>query len=85
MEKTLWMLWWNLCYQYVNKPKSSQLSSDFAQAKEEIFIADWFLSPFIYLRRERNEAPFLDDRYRLDNLLVARAEAGVMVISYPLP
>jgi len=52
-------------------------------AKEEIFIADWFLSPFIYLRRERNEAPFLDDRYRLDNLLVARAEAGVMIYILP--
>jgi phospholipase D1/2 len=38
-------------------------------AKEEIFIADWWLSPEIYLKR-----PFVDgDYWRLDKILERKA------------
>ena len=38
-------------------------------AKEEIFIADWWLSPEIYLKR-----PTVDrDKWRLDNMLHRKA------------
>ncbi|KRT80725.1 hypothetical protein AMK59_5302 [Oryctes borbonicus] len=44
-------------------------------AKEEIYIADWWLSPEIYLKR-----PALDgDYWRLDKLLQRKAEAGVKI------
>ncbi|KAI4462630.1 phospholipase d [Holotrichia oblita] len=44
-------------------------------AKEEIFIADWWLSPEIYLKR-----PALDgDYWRLDKLLRRKAEEGVRI------
>nr|CAD7265320.1 unnamed protein product [Timema shepardi] len=46
-------------------------------AKEEIFIADWWLSPEIYLKR-----PITDedgDFWRLDKVLARKAEAGVKV------
>ncbi|XP_069776233.1 phospholipase D1-like isoform X2 [Narcine bancroftii] len=44
------------------------------QAKEEIFIADWWLSPEIYLKR-----PAKDNYWRLDNLLKHKAEQGVKI------
>ncbi|XP_077171610.1 phospholipase D2 isoform X2 [Paroedura picta] len=44
------------------------------QAKEEIFIADWWLSPEIYLKR-----PAQTDNWRLDLLLKRKAEEGVRV------
>ncbi|KAK9753640.1 PX domain [Popillia japonica] len=44
-------------------------------AKEEIFIADWWLSPEIYLKR-----PAVDgDYWRLDKLLRRKAEEGVRI------
>ncbi|GJQ65160.1 Pld [Trypoxylus dichotomus] len=44
-------------------------------AKEEIYIADWWLSPEIYLKR-----PALDgDYWRLDKLLQRKAEEGVKI------
>ncbi|KAG0172715.1 Phospholipase D1 [Apophysomyces sp. BC1015] len=44
-------------------------------AKSEIYIADWWLSPELYLRRppEKNQA------FRLDRLLQRKAQEGVMI------
>lgn len=47
----------------------------FAEAQESIFILDWWLTPELYLRRP----PSKNERYRLDKLLKAAAERGVMV------
>ncbi|XP_074081518.1 phospholipase D2 isoform X2 [Macrotis lagotis] len=44
------------------------------QAQEEIFIADWWLSPEIYLKR-----PAQSDDWRLDIMLKKKAEEGVRV------
>ncbi|CAG9767038.1 unnamed protein product [Ceutorhynchus assimilis] len=44
-------------------------------AKEEIFITDWWLSPEIYLKRPA----IVGDYWRLDKLLQRKAEAGVLV------
>ncbi|XP_053219095.1 phospholipase D2 [Podarcis raffonei] len=45
-----------------------------AQAKEEIFITDWWLSPEIYMKR-----PAQSDEWRLDLLLKHKAEQGVRI------
>jgi len=45
-------------------------------AQRFICIADWYLSPEVYLKRD--VLP-LDARYRLDNLLRSKAEQGVQV------
>lgn len=44
-------------------------------AKEEIFIANWWLSPEIYMKRPSVEG----DYWRLDKILQRKAEAGVKV------
>jgi len=44
-------------------------------AKESIYILDWWLSPELYLRRP----PAHNERYRLDKMLHAAAERGVDV------
>ncbi|KAM9311156.1 phospholipase D2 [Gastrophryne carolinensis] len=44
------------------------------QAREEIFITDWWLSPEVYLKR-----PARNDNWRLDIILLRKAEAGVRV------
>ncbi|KAG9294883.1 hypothetical protein G9A89_003223 [Geosiphon pyriformis] len=44
-------------------------------AKTEIYIEDWWLSPELYLRRP----PTLNKEYRLDSLLLKKAEEGVMI------
>jgi len=60
----------------------SDLADDIKQAKNEIFITDWWLSPEIYLKRP---IPLIDGKpdekneWRLDNLLKAKAEAGVKI------
>jgi phospholipase D1/2 len=46
-----------------------------AEAREEILILDWWLSPELYLRRP----PSLNEQYRVDNMLKAAAERGVKV------
>ncbi|KAF7558729.1 hypothetical protein G7046_g5430 [Stylonectria norvegica] len=51
------------------------VSEALEQAKESIFILDWWLSPELYLRRP----PSKNERYRLDNMLKAAAERGVKV------
>ena len=45
------------------------------QAKETIYIADWWLSPELFLRRP----PFYNQEWRLDQVLKRRAEAGVKI------
>ncbi|GAB1316674.1 hypothetical protein MFIFM68171_06884 [Madurella fahalii] len=45
------------------------------EARESIYILDWWLSPELYLRRP----PASNERYRLDNLLKAAAERGVRI------
>ncbi|KAI9496611.1 hypothetical protein BDB00DRAFT_758105, partial [Zychaea mexicana] len=44
-------------------------------AKSEIYIADWWLSPELYLRRP----PATNEEFRIDRLLKRKAEEGVMV------
>ncbi|XP_042327906.1 phospholipase D2 [Sceloporus undulatus] len=44
------------------------------QAKEEIFITDWWLSPEVYMKR-----PAQSDEWRLDLILKHKAEEGVHV------
>ncbi|TGJ78196.1 hypothetical protein E0Z10_g10568 [Xylaria hypoxylon] len=43
------------------------------EARESIYILDWWLSPELYLRRP----PSRNEKYRLDNMLLAAAERGV--------
>ncbi|KAI0160996.1 phospholipase D/nuclease [Hypoxylon sp. FL1284] len=45
------------------------------EARESIYILDWWLSPELYLRRP----PSRNEQYRLDNMLKAAAERGVEV------
>ncbi|ORY59662.1 uncharacterized protein BCR38DRAFT_488681 [Pseudomassariella vexata] len=45
------------------------------QAKETIYIADWWLSPELFLRRP----PYYNQEWRLDQILKRRAEAGVKI------
>ncbi|TDZ40589.1 Phospholipase D1 [Colletotrichum spinosum] len=51
------------------------VSEAIEQARESIYILDWWLSPELYLRRP----PSANERYRLDNLLKAAAERGVKI------
>ncbi|AEO67151.1 uncharacterized protein THITE_2115977 [Thermothielavioides terrestris NRRL 8126] len=44
-------------------------------AKETIYIADWWLSPELFLRRP----PYFNQEWRLDQVLKRRAEAGVKI------
>ena len=45
------------------------------QAKESIYIADWWLSPELFLRRP----PYHNQEYRLDKLLKKKAAEGVKI------
>lgn len=45
------------------------------RAKESIYIADWWLSPELFLRRP----PYLNQEWRLDQVLKRAAERGVKV------
>ncbi|CAK7205768.1 hypothetical protein SEUCBS139899_008547 [Sporothrix eucalyptigena] len=51
------------------------VSEALVQARETIYILDWWLSPELYLRRP----PSRNEQYRLDNMLKAAAERGVQV------
>lgn len=60
---------------YVNgKDYFADLADALEQAKEEIFITDWWLSPEIFLKR-----PATDNYWRLDEILKRKAEQGVKV------
>ncbi|KAG5456803.1 MAG: hypothetical protein BJ554DRAFT_3348, partial [Olpidium bornovanus] len=57
-------------------------------AKRTIYVADWWLSPELYLRRP----PALNREYRLDRILRAKAQEGVQIrifvykeVTYALP
>lgn len=52
----------------------SDLADALEQAKEEIFITDWWLSPEIHLKR-----PATDNYWRLDQILRRKAEQGVKI------
>ena len=45
------------------------------RAKEVIYIADWWLSPELFMRRP----PYYNQEWRLDQILKRRAEAGVKI------
>ncbi len=45
------------------------------RAKETIYIADWWLSPELFLRRP----PYYNQEWRIDQVLKRRAEAGVKI------
>ncbi|CAJ2502101.1 Uu.00g049540.m01.CDS01 [Anthostomella pinea] len=45
------------------------------QAKETIYIEDWWLSPELFMRRP----PYFNQDFRLDRILKRRAEAGVKI------
>ncbi|KAF9881513.1 phospholipase [Colletotrichum karsti] len=51
------------------------VSEALEQAKETIYIADWWLSPELFLRRP----PHFNQEWRLDQVLKRRAEAGVKI------
>ncbi|KAI1491290.1 hypothetical protein F5X96DRAFT_678512 [Biscogniauxia mediterranea] len=51
------------------------VSEALEQAKETIYIADWWLSPELFLRRP----PYFNQEWRLDYILKRRAEAGVKI------
>jgi len=51
------------------------VSTALEQAKETIYIADWWLSPEVFLRRPA----FFNQEWRLDQILKRRAEAGVQI------
>uniref|UniRef100_A0AAQ5ZH31 Phospholipase n=1 Tax=Amphiprion ocellaris TaxID=80972 RepID=A0AAQ5ZH31_AMPOC len=52
----------------------ADLADALEQAKEEIFITDWWLSPEVFLKR-----PATDNHWRLDEILKRKAEQGVKV------
>ncbi|KAH6683502.1 phospholipase D p1 [Plectosphaerella plurivora] len=51
------------------------VSEALEKATETIYIADWWLSPELFLRRP----PFHNQEWRLDEVLKRRAEAGVKI------
>ncbi|XP_074467249.1 phospholipase D2 [Sebastes fasciatus] len=52
----------------------ADLADALEQAKEEIFITDWWLSPEVFLKR-----PATENYWRLDEILKRKAEQGVKV------
>ncbi|XP_028322528.1 phospholipase D1 isoform X2 [Gouania willdenowi] len=52
----------------------ADLADALEQAKEEIFITDWWLSPEVFLKR-----PATDNYWRLDHILHRKAEQGVKI------
>ncbi|GMT14733.1 hypothetical protein PFISCL1PPCAC_6030 [Pristionchus fissidentatus] len=53
----------------------SQAADMMELAREEIFIADWWLSPEIYMKRPATEGT----KWRLDQILKRKAEQGVKI------
>ncbi|XP_076175596.1 phospholipase D isoform X1 [Ptiloglossa arizonensis] len=54
----------------------SAVADALENAKEEIFIADWWLSPEIYMKRPATDS---NDDWRLDKILQRKASEGVKV------
>ncbi|RNA40556.1 phospholipase D1 [Brachionus plicatilis] len=64
-----------LCRWYVNSSTYMEhIMHALNGAQEEIYIADWWLCPELYLKR-----PTDDFEYRLDKILLNKAKAGVKV------
>lgn len=64
-----------LCKWYVNSSTYMEhIMHALNSAQEEIFIADWWLCPELYLKR-----PTDDSNYRLDKILLKKAKQGVKV------
>lgn len=55
--------------------KTQAASVALEQAKETIYIEDWWLSPELFMRR----TPHGNQEWRLDQILKRRAEAGVKI------
>ncbi|XP_048769180.1 phospholipase D1-like isoform X3 [Ostrea edulis] len=53
----------------------SAVANALEEAKEEIFISDWWLSPEIYMKRPITEG----NKWRLDRILQRKAESGVKI------
>ncbi|OTB06523.1 hypothetical protein M426DRAFT_318926 [Hypoxylon sp. CI-4A] len=51
------------------------VSQALEEARESVYILDWWLSPELYLRRP----PSRNEQYRLDNMLQAAADRGVEI------
>ena len=56
----------------------SDLAEAIMAAKQSIMVADWMLSPEVYLKRHRLHG-VLSQEWRLDNLLQRKAREGVMI------
>lgn len=64
-----------LCRWYVNAAGYMEAVMDgLSNAKEEIFITDWWLCPELFLKR-----PTDDLQYRLDKILLRKAKEGVKI------
>ena len=55
----------------------SYLTSVLARAKHQIFITDWFISPFVMLRRDFSKNS--PETFQLNNVLLKKAEQGVKI------
>uniref|UniRef100_A0A8C3AZZ6 Phospholipase n=1 Tax=Cyclopterus lumpus TaxID=8103 RepID=A0A8C3AZZ6_CYCLU len=66
---------------YVNgRAYFADLADALEQAKEEIFITDWWLSPEVFLKR-----PATDNYWRLDEILKRKAVRALLVLSVTSP
>ncbi|KAF9966135.1 hypothetical protein BGZ70_003198 [Mortierella alpina] len=65
----------NVRYYVDGKDYFHAVSDAILAAKHEIYIADWWLSPELYLRRP----PEKNEEFRLDRLLKRKAEEGVKI------
>ncbi|CAF0731365.1 unnamed protein product [Brachionus calyciflorus] len=64
-----------LCKWYINSAQYMEhVMLALNNAKEEIFITDWWLSPELYLKR-----PTEDLQYRLDKILLKKSREGVKI------
>lgn len=70
------------CKWYVNACNYfGDLAEEIPKAKKDVFIAGWWVTPGVYLRRMHSP---LQSKDRLDNILLERAKAGVKVGFYYL-
>jgi phospholipase D1/2 len=69
------------CKWYVNASQYMEhVMMTINNAKEEIFISDWWLCPEIYLRRPANDLQF-----RLDKILLKKSKEGVKIYILYVP
>jgi phospholipase D1/2 len=68
-----------LRYRYVDgREYFSAVAKAIEGAREEILIADWWLSPEMYLQKP----PFTNEEMRLDKVLARKAEQGVKACTW---